>query len=133
MKRSLALVLFLFVPTIAVAADKRPMTIDDLLAFKRVSDPQISPDGKYVAYVVGEVDKEANKIPSSIWLAATDGKSEPKRLTNAAGKKDSHPRWSPDGKAILFQSNRSGDSQLWIIGLDGGEARQLTTLSTGAS
>ena len=58
---------------------------------------------------------------------------EPKRLTNAAGKKDRHPRWSPDGKHILFESNRSGDSQLWVIDLDGGEARQLTTLSTGAS
>jgi dipeptidyl aminopeptidase/acylaminoacyl peptidase len=133
MRRTLALLVILFVPAVALTADKRPMTIDDLFAFKRVSDPQISPDGKYVAYVVGEVDKEANKIPSSIWLAATDGKSEPKRLTNAVGKKDSHPRWSPDGKAILFQSNRSGDSQLWIIGLEGGEARQLTTLSTGAS
>jgi dipeptidyl aminopeptidase/acylaminoacyl peptidase len=109
------------------------MTLNDLFAFKRVSDPQISPDGKWVAYVVGQVDMEANKIPSSIWLAATDGKSEPKRLTNAAGKKDSHPRWSPDGKAILFQSNRSGESQLWLIGLDGGEARQLTTISTDAS
>src|SRR6266851_3053280 len=133
MKRSLALFVFLFLPTVAVAADKRPMTLNDLFAFKRVSDPQISPDGKLVAYVVGEVDKEANKIPSSIWLAATDGKSEPKRLTNAAGKKDKHPRWSPDGKQILFESNRSGDNQLWLIGLDGGEARQVTTISSEAS
>jgi dipeptidyl aminopeptidase/acylaminoacyl peptidase len=133
MKRFLVFFVYLFLPTIANAADKRPMTIDDLLAFKRVSDPQISPDGKLVAYVVGEVDKEANKIPSSIWLAATDGKSEPKRLTNAAGKKDSHPRWRPDGKSILFQSNRSGENQLWLIGVDGGEAVQLTTFSTGAS
>jgi dipeptidyl aminopeptidase/acylaminoacyl peptidase len=133
MKRSLALFVFLFLPTVAIAADKRPMKLDDLFAFKRVSDPQISPDGKLVAYVVGEVDKEANKIPSSIWLAGTDGKSEPKRLTNAAGKKDKHPRWSPDGKQILFESNRSDNSQLWLIGLDGGEARQLTTISSEAS
>ena len=63
---------------------------------------------------------------SSLWLAATDGKSEPRQLTNAAGKKDRHPRWSPDGKQILFESNRSGDNQLWVIDLDGGEARQLT-------
>ncbi|HVS36666.1 MAG TPA: S9 family peptidase [Gemmataceae bacterium] len=120
----------------AVHADgpaKRPMKIDDLFAFKRVSDPQISPDGKTVVYVVGEVDFAANKISSSLWLAASDGKSEPKRLTNAAGKKDGHPRWSPDGKRILFESNRSGESQLWVIDLDGGEARQLTTISTGAS
>jgi dipeptidyl aminopeptidase/acylaminoacyl peptidase len=133
MKRSLALFVFLFLPVAGVAADKRPIKLDDMFAFKRVSDPQISPDGKLVAYVVGEVDKEANKIPSSIWLAATDGKSEPKRLTNAPGKKDSHPRWRPDGKSVLFQSNRSGDSQLWIIDLDGGEARQLTTISSEAA
>jgi dipeptidyl aminopeptidase/acylaminoacyl peptidase len=130
-----AVLALLAVPA-AVHADgpaKRPMKIDDLFAFKRVSDPQISPDGKTVVYVVGEVDLPGNKTASSLWLAASDGKTEPKRLTNAAGKKDSHPRWSPDGKRILFESNRSGDSQLWVIDLDGGEARQLTTLSTGAS
>jgi dipeptidyl aminopeptidase/acylaminoacyl peptidase len=114
MKRSLILIVVLILPSVAIAADKRPITLDDMFAFKRVSDPQISPDGKWVAYVVGEVDKEANKIPTSIWLAATNGASEPKRLTHAPGKKDSHPRWRPDGKSILFQSNRSGDSQLWI-------------------
>src|SRR5216684_3946310 len=133
MKRSLALFVFLFLPTVAIAADKRPMTLNDLFAFKRVSDPQISPDGKLVAYVVGEVDKEANKIPSSIWLAATDGKTDPKRLTNSPGKKDKHPRWNPDGKSILFESNRSGENQLWVIDINGGEARQLTTISTEAS
>ncbi len=109
------------------------MTVEDLFKFKRVSDPQISPDGKQVVYVVGTVDLEANKIPSSLWLAATDGKSEPRQLTNAAGKKDRHPRWGPDGKRILFESNRSGETQLWMIVLDGGEAKQLTTISTGAS
>src|SRR5262245_37060587 len=70
----------------APAADtKRPMTVEDLFKFKRVSDPQISPDGKQVVYVVGTVDMEANKIPSSLWLAATDGKGEPRQLTNAPG------------------------------------------------
>jgi dipeptidyl aminopeptidase/acylaminoacyl peptidase len=55
-------------------------------------------------------------------------------MTNPApGKKDRHPRWSPDGKQILFESNRSGDNQLWLIALDGGEARQLTTIATEAS
>jgi dipeptidyl aminopeptidase/acylaminoacyl peptidase len=135
MKRAiLVLTALLVLASSAPAADKkRAMTVDDLFRFKRVSDPQISPDGKQVVYVVGTVDKEANKIPSSLWLAATDGKGEPRQLTNAAGKKDRHPRWSPDGKRILFESNRSGESQLWVIGLDGGEARQLTTISSGAS
>src|SRR5262249_27532820 len=110
-----------------------PMTVEDLFRFKRVSDPQISPDGKQVVYVVGTVDTEANKIPSSLWLAAADGKGEPRQLTNAPGKKDRHPRWSPDGKRILFESNRSGESQLWVIGLDGGAATQLTTISGGSA
>jgi dipeptidyl aminopeptidase/acylaminoacyl peptidase len=131
----LCAVLALLAVPAAVHADggKRPMKIDDLFAFKRVSDPQISPDGKAVVYVVGEVDLAGNKITSSLWLAPADGKGEPKRLTNAPGKKDSHPRWSPDGKRILFESNRSGDGQLWIIDLEGGEARQLTKISTEAS
>jgi dipeptidyl aminopeptidase/acylaminoacyl peptidase len=123
--------LFCF-PAMVLAEGKRPMKVEDLFAFKRVSDPQVSPDGKHVVYVVGTVDLPANKIASALWLAATDGKGEPRQLTNAAGKKDSHPRWSPDGKKILFTSNRSGDSQLWVIDLGGGEAKQLTTISTEA-
>jgi dipeptidyl aminopeptidase/acylaminoacyl peptidase len=135
MKRSALLwtVFFLLVyPGAIFAEGKRPMKIDDLFCFKRVSDPQISPDGKWVVYVVGTPDLEANKIPASLWLAPADGKGEPRQLTNAPGKKDRHPRWSPDGKSILFESNRSGDTQHWLIGLDGGEARQLTTISTEA-
>src|SRR5207248_1943009 len=82
-------------PAAALAADKRPMTVDDLFRFQRISDPQISPDGKTVAYVLTTVDLQGNKTSSSIWLASTqDGK--PHALTNTT-KKDSHPRWSPDG------------------------------------
>src|SRR5262245_46794477 len=114
------------VPTLAAAADKRPMTIDDLFKFQRVADPQISPDGKLVAYTITTVlDVKENKTASGIWVAAADGKTPPRQLTNS-GKKDRHARWSPDGKQILFESNRSGDFQLWLISLDGGEARQLT-------
>ncbi len=115
------------------AAERRPIQVEDLFRFKRVSDPQISPDGKLVAYVVTDVDLDNNSSSSGIWLAATEGKAAPRRLTNAPGKKDRHPRWSPDGKHLLFESNRSGSGQLWVIGLDGGEARQLTTISTEAS
>jgi dipeptidyl aminopeptidase/acylaminoacyl peptidase len=117
---------------LAAAADKRPMQIDDLFRFQRVSDPQISPDGKLVAYVVGSVSLENNSIASCIWLARSDGKGKPCQLTNTT-RKDRHPRWSPDGKHLLFESNRGGSWQLWAIALDGGEARQLTNLSTEAS
>jgi len=123
--------LILLVPAVGLAQRKRPMTVDDLFKFKRLSDPQISPDGRLVAYVVGTVDLAGNKSSSSIWLAPTDG-GEPRPLTNTT-KKDRAPRWSPDGKQILFESSRSGDTQLWIIDLAGGEARQVTNLSTEAS
>jgi dipeptidyl aminopeptidase/acylaminoacyl peptidase len=133
MKRlALLLVLLLQSPALAQKDAKRPMTIDDLFAFKRVSDPQISPDGAWVAYVITTIeDVDTNKTRSNIWLASTDGNKR-KRLTTTE-KRDSHPRWSPDGKRLLFQSNRSGSAQLWVMNLDGGEPMQVTTLSTGAS
>jgi dipeptidyl aminopeptidase/acylaminoacyl peptidase len=133
MKRTpavLACLLALLVPAAVLAEGKRPMTVDDLFRFKRVADPQISPDGKLVAYALTTVDLGGNKTSSDIWLAPTS-KGEPRQLTNS-GKKDKHPRWSPDGKRLLFESNRSGDNQLWVIDLDGGEAKQLTTVSTEA-
>src|SRR5215469_12003449 len=119
-------------PAAVFAEGKRPMTIDDLFRFKRVSDPQLDRHGQNVAYVVATVDLNANSSSSSIWLAPTEGKGEPRQLTNTT-KKDKHPRWSPDGKQVLFESNRSGGSQLWVIDVGGGEARQLTTISTEAS
>ena len=114
------------------AAEKRPMTVEDLFLFQRVADPQISPDGKTVAYQVTEVDFEANKSRTHIWLAATDGETPPRQVTSS-GKKDAHPRWSPEGTRLLFESNRSGTSQLYILDLAaGGEARKVTEISTGA-
>ncbi len=76
----------------ATAAGKRPMTLDDLFRFQRVADPQISPDGKTVAYVVTTVDLSGNKTSSNLWLATVQGSSR-RQLTTAA-KKDRHPRWS---------------------------------------
>ncbi|HEV3261302.1 MAG TPA: S9 family peptidase [Gemmataceae bacterium] len=116
--------------TLWAAGKKRPMALDDLFRFQRVSDPQISPDGHTVAYVVSSVDLAANSTTSAIWLAPT-GQGKPRQFTTA-GKKDRHPRWSPNGKRILFESNRSGDHQLWVIDVKGGEARQLSSISTGA-
>jgi dipeptidyl aminopeptidase/acylaminoacyl peptidase len=112
-------------------AAKRAPKVEDLFRFKRVSDPSVSPDGKSIVYVVASVDLEANKTSSALWLAPAGGKGEARQLTNS-GKKDRHPRWSPDGARILFQSNRSGSEQLWVIDVGGGEARQLTEISTGA-
>jgi dipeptidyl aminopeptidase/acylaminoacyl peptidase len=125
--------LLVFVPLVSSAQDAkpRPMTVEDLFRFKRIADPQISPDGKSAVYVQGDVSLEKNSTTRSLWIADTSGEKAPRRLT-ASNKSDSHPRWSPDGKSILFESNRSGTGQLWIIDVDGGEARQLTNISTGA-
>lgn len=115
------------------AMAKRPMTVEDLFKFQRVGPPQVSLDGKQVVYAVSEItDSKNNKSVSRLWLVPSDGSSPPRQLTNPAGK-DSNPRWSPDGTRILFESTRSGSSQLWVIGLNGGEAQQLTKISTDAS
>ena len=117
-------------PAFAVAAG-RAMTVDDLLAVRSVSDPQVSPDGKLVVYVVSELDKATHKSNSDLYLIPAGG-GEPKRLTTSAGS-DNHPRWMPDGKGIVFLSTRSGSSQAWLLPLDGGEARQITRLPVDIS
>jgi len=109
---------------------KRPITFDDMMKVQRISDPQVSPDGRWVAYVQGAVDLEANKVVNHIWLISRGG-GEPRQLTNGEGS-DTRPRWSPDGDSIAFISTRGGKSQVWIIPVHGGEARQLTSLSTEA-
>src|SRR5262245_53265883 len=130
----LHIVVILLCPLLAMAvAEKRPMTLADLFRLQRISDPRISPDGKQVVYVVTTVDLDGNKTTSSLWLAST-ASGEARALTNPGdGKKDRHPRWSPDGQRILFESTRSGDTQLWLIDLAGGEARQITKVATEAS
>ncbi|HEV3384657.1 MAG TPA: prolyl oligopeptidase family serine peptidase, partial [Gemmata sp.] len=115
------------------AADKRPMKVEDMFKFKRVASPRISPDGKFVAYQVTSVSLEENKSAADIFIAASDGKTPPKQLTDAKGKKDTNPRWSPDGKKILFESTRSGTSQIWVVSVEGGEPKQLIEISTGAN
>jgi dipeptidyl aminopeptidase/acylaminoacyl peptidase len=104
----------------------RAMTVDDLLAVKSVSDPQVSPDGKLVVYVVSELDRSTEKSNSDLYLIPFAG-GEPRRLTTSTGA-DNHPRWSPDGKSIAFLSTRSGSAQVWLLPIDGGEARPITRL-----
>jgi dipeptidyl aminopeptidase/acylaminoacyl peptidase len=130
--RAAAAVALLLLAPLAPAAERRPMKVEDLFAFNRVGAPRISPDGKSAVYQVGAVDLAANKTSTALWLAPTDGKGEPKPLTDPKGKRDANPRWSPDGERILFESNRSGSNQLWVLTADG-EAKQLTNISTGAS
>lgn len=110
--------------------ERRKVEIDDLYRFRLVSDPQVSPDGKAVAYVQTRLRKKENDYASNIWLVSCDGSSEPRKFTGGP-KQDSMPRWSPTGNELAFKSNRSGTSQIWIIPMDGGEARQLTRMKRG--
>ena len=109
----------------------RPLALADLFKLHRVSDPQISPDGKNVAYVVTDVVFAENRTNSDIWVVPAAG-GAPQQLTNSP-KHDRHPRWSPDGKWIAFESSRDGEAQVWVMAAAGGEPKKLTTLSTGAA
>ena len=108
------------------AAAPHGLTIDDMLAMQRVSSPEVSPDGKWVAFVVRTTDVDANKGRTDLWLAAADGSSVT-RLTTSP-ESDSDPQWSRDGRWIYFVSSRSGSAQVWRIHPGGGEAEQVTKL-----
>lgn len=103
---------------------KRPMTFEDILAIKTVTDPQVSPDGKNVAYVVAGANLKENLVESNIWLVSTAGR-DPVRLTTSK-KADNQPRWSPDGKKVAFLSTREEKAQIFLISPFGGEAERLT-------
>jgi dipeptidyl aminopeptidase/acylaminoacyl peptidase len=117
----------LFVLTFSFANINAQFTINDLLKVRRVGDPQLSPDGKWVAFTIGDVNKEANRIVTQIYLISIDG-GEPKQITSG-DRSSSQPRWSPDGKRIAFVTG----GQTWTMNADGSDRKQVTTISTGAS
>ena len=108
----------------------RRLALDDLYRMKVPSDPQLSPDGRRVAYVVTVPDRDEDSYRTSIWVAEADG-SATTQLTS--GPKDSSPRWSPDGTRLAFLSGRGSDAaQLHILPMTGGDPTPLTTLPLGA-
>ncbi|MCC7109407.1 MAG: PD40 domain-containing protein, partial [Deltaproteobacteria bacterium] len=111
-------------PTLAQA--KKGLTVDDMLAMQRVLEPDVSPDGRLVAFTVRDTDLEANRGRTDVWLASTDGAWARRHTTHPDG--DSSPRFTRDGKSVLFLSSRSGSSQVWRVAVGGGEAEQLTRL-----
>jgi len=116
------------------AQSKRSVTEKDLFRFQWIGDPQVSPDGSQVVFVRVSVNDKKDGYETSLWTVATDGSSEPRRLTN--GKHDSEPRWSPDGKWIVFvrgsgeppNNGKPPASQLALLSLGGGEAWTFTDL-----
>ena len=131
MKNALGLgLLFLGLAAGPPAFAKRPITFEDLMKVQRISDPQVSPDGRWVAYVQVTADLEANKKAGHIWLVPAEGGAA-RQLTHGEGS-DSRPRWSPDGQSIAFISTRGGKSQVWVIPANGGEAQRLSSISAEA-
>jgi dipeptidyl aminopeptidase/acylaminoacyl peptidase len=118
------LLVALFVP-LARAASDAPFTVEDLVILKRVSDPQVAPDGRHVAYVQRETDLEADRGRTSLWLLDSAHPGASQRLTDGKAN-DSSPRWAPDGRTLYFISDRSGSAQVWRLAPGAGEARRVT-------
>lgn len=132
-------------------SSKRTITAEDLFRISLVSDPQISPDGLRIAWVVSHLDEAKDAYRAALWISGRDGTN--RRQLTSGSNRDQHPRWSPDSQSLAFVSNRppvlppdeeSNDAdknvgsgkpidQVWTIRIDGGEAAQRTNRSSGAS
>ncbi|MBK7368568.1 MAG: S9 family peptidase [Candidatus Eisenbacteria bacterium] len=114
-----------------------PWTADDILALRTVRDPQLSPDGTRIVYVVTTYSADSTRYQSDLWLG-TLATGEQRRLTSAESDEDA-PRWSPDGRTLAFLSDREAPGstakgrQIWTLPLDGGEAAPLTSVPSGVT
>jgi dipeptidyl aminopeptidase/acylaminoacyl peptidase len=122
-------ILFILACVAALAAQaqsKRKLTARDFYRLQNVGDPQLSPEGNWVAYTLTTVDSVKDKRNTDLWMISWDGKDQVQLTHTPDG--ESSPRWSPDGKYLSFTSSRSGlnRNQIWIMDRRGGEARKLT-------
>ena len=120
----------------SATSGKRPFTFEDMMALKRVGEPVPSPDGKWVVFSAEDVDLEANTKKSHLWIVPATG-GEARRL-NLTENEEDRPRFSPDGKRLMWRSKATTPPQIWMSGftpesggLDG-EPHQVTNISTGA-
>jgi dipeptidyl aminopeptidase/acylaminoacyl peptidase len=123
-------------PTAAPAsapAAKRPLRATDIFRVRDVRDPQISPDGKWVAYTVTIADSARDKNDTDVWMVSWDGKENIRITSSKDG--ESAPRWSPDGRYLSFISSRDGGKggQVWLLDRRGGEATRLTEIKGGVT
>ncbi len=129
------LTILIFLPVLILSSDniRKPLTIDDYFEIKSVGDPQISPDGKWVAFTLRTYDLKMDKTETGLWMIpASGGESIP---MTAKGYSASLPRWSPDGKYLSFLAakNEEDKPQVWTLNRLGGEARQITKIKQGVS
>jgi len=118
---------------VVAEAQKRVITHADVFQMKRVGDPVVSPDGKLAVFTVTEPDYDPARQSTDLWIGPTDGSAAPRKLTFTRGG-ESGAVFSPDGKYLAFSARRDGDdaSQVYLLPLEGGEARRVTSISTGA-
>jgi dipeptidyl aminopeptidase/acylaminoacyl peptidase len=126
--RSVFALLLLAAP---VFAQKQPFDADTMLRIARISQPELSPNGRQVAFTVQTIDLQKNTKPQQIYVVSVDG-GVPRQITQD-GTENERPRWSPDSRQIFFVSNRGGTQQIWVMDADGTHARQVTHLATEAS
>lgn len=127
-RRAMTAILLVVLWTIATPA--APMTVELLLKLHRLSDPQVSPDGRTVVFSAVSPNFAENTRPSQIWAVSIEG-GPPRQLTHE-GAQNKRPRWSPDGRRIAFLSDRGGSTQVWTRAADGSGARQVTRVPGGA-
>jgi dipeptidyl aminopeptidase/acylaminoacyl peptidase len=115
----------------AQAPAKRPLSADDVYRMQEVGDPQVAPDGKWIAYTVTSLDRGADKLRSAIWMVNWEGTQD--LQVTFGPDNDTSPRWSPDGQFLAFLSVRpaEGKAQVWLLDRRGGEARQMTDVKGG--
>ena len=130
MKKFLLALLALAVASTATS-QKKPFAIEDLYKIKGVASPQFSPDGKRISFAVTEYTLAEGKSNTEVYVMDADG-TNLRRLTNNPAA-DNSPRWSPDGKSLLFLSTRKDGTQAWLLPLDGGDPTQVTKFATGVS
>src|SRR5277367_1624976 len=116
------------------AADRRPIADTDLYSFQWVANPRISPDGSRIVYTHVDVNQKHDGYETALWIIASSGGST-RQLTS--GPRDSSPAWSPDGKTLAFvrapeKDGKPQPAQVYLLTMEGGEARALTDLPKGA-
>ncbi|HET9796254.1 MAG TPA: S9 family peptidase [Thermoanaerobaculia bacterium] len=114
------------------APPRRPIAETDLLKLRWIADPQISPDGRQIAYVLVTVNEKEDRYDTALWTVAASEGAAPRPLTS--GPRDSAPRWAPDSHTLAFlRSPEKGAPQVYLLSMSGGEARMLTDLPKGTS